>query len=89
MAYNVITVLASAAFVYVTAEMVPVGALPAIAADLRVSEALVGTLLASYALVAAVTTIPLVRPPAIGGGGARKVVACRASTRPAAKPPVA
>ena len=56
-----LTVLASAAFVYVTAEMVPVGALPAIAADLRVSEALVGTLLASYALVAAVTTIPLVR----------------------------
>jgi predicted MFS family arabinose efflux permease len=56
-----LTVLAAAAFVYVTAEMVPVGALPAIAADLRVSEALVGTLLASYALVAALTTLPLVR----------------------------
>ncbi|HTI73901.1 MAG TPA: MFS transporter [Mycobacterium sp.] len=56
-----LTVLAAAAFVYVTAEMVPVGALPAIAADLRVSEALVGTLLASYALVAALTTVPLVR----------------------------
>ncbi|OBF28393.1 MFS transporter [Mycobacterium sp. ACS1612] len=54
-------VLAAAAFVYVTAEMVPVGALPTIAADLRVSEALVGTLLASYALVAALTTVPLVR----------------------------
>ncbi|WP_101950848.1 MFS transporter [Mycobacterium sp. 3519A] len=54
-------VLAAAAFVYVTAEMVPVGALPAIATDLRVSEALVGTLLASYALVAALTTVPLVR----------------------------
>jgi predicted MFS family arabinose efflux permease len=54
-------VLSAAAFVYVTAEMVPVGALPAIAADLRVSEALVGTLLASYALVAALTTVPLVR----------------------------
>ena len=53
--------LAAAAFVYVTAEILPVGALPAIAADLRVSEALVGTLLASYALVAAVTTVPLVR----------------------------
>ena len=53
--------LASAAFVYVTAEMVPVGALPDIASDLRVSEAVVGTLLASYALVAAVTTVPLVR----------------------------
>jgi predicted MFS family arabinose efflux permease len=56
-----LTVLAAAAFVYVTAEIVPVGALPAIAADFRVSEALVGTLLASYALVAALTTVPLVR----------------------------
>jgi predicted MFS family arabinose efflux permease len=56
-----LAVLASAAFVYVTAEMVPIGALPDIASDLRVSEAQVGTLLASYALVAAVTTVPLVR----------------------------
>lgn len=56
-----LTVLSAAAFIYVTAEMVPVAALPAIAADLRVSEALVGTLLASYALVAAITTVPLVR----------------------------
>ena len=56
-----LAVLAAAAFVYVTAEIMPVGALPAIAADLRVSEALVGTLLASYALVAAVSTVPLVR----------------------------
>jgi predicted MFS family arabinose efflux permease len=56
-----LTVLAAAAFVYVTAEIVPVGALPAIAVNLDVSEALVGTLLASYALVAAVTTVPLVR----------------------------
>jgi predicted MFS family arabinose efflux permease len=38
-----------------------VGALPAIAADLNVSEAMVGTLLASYALVAALATVPLVR----------------------------
>ena len=56
-----LAVLAAAAFVYVTAEIMPVGALPAIARDLRVSEALVGTLLASYALVAAVSTVPLVR----------------------------
>jgi predicted MFS family arabinose efflux permease len=56
-----LSVLAAAAFVYGTAEMVPVGALPAIAADLRISEALVGTLLASYALVAALATVPLVR----------------------------
>ena len=56
-----LAVLAAAAFVYVTAEIMPVGALPAIAADLRVSEAMVGTLLASYALVAALATVPLVR----------------------------
>ena len=53
--------LAAAAFVYVTAEIMPVGALPAIAADLGVSAAVVATLLASYALVAAVATVPLVR----------------------------
>lgn len=56
-----LTVLAAAAFVYVTAEIMPVGALPAIARDLGVTEALVGTLLASYALVAALTTVALVR----------------------------
>jgi predicted MFS family arabinose efflux permease len=56
-----LAVLAAAAFVYVTAEIMPVGALPVIAADLGVSEAMVGTLLASYALVAAVATVPLVR----------------------------
>ena len=56
-----LAVLAAAAFVYVTAEIMPVGALPAIATDLGVSEAMVGTLLASYALVAAVATVPLVR----------------------------
>lgn len=39
----------------------PVGALPAIAGDLGVSEAMVATLLASYALVAAIATVPLVR----------------------------
>lgn len=56
-----LAVLAAAAFVYVTAEIMPVGALSAIARDLRVSEAMVGTLLASYALVAAIATVPLVR----------------------------
>lgn len=54
-------VLSAGAFVYVTAEIMPVGALPAIARDLRVSEAMVGTLLATYALVAAIATVPLVR----------------------------
>src|ERR1700750_886831 len=54
-------VLASAAFIYVPAERVPLGGRRAIASDLRLDEAVVGTLLASYALVAAVTTVPLVR----------------------------
>ncbi len=56
-----LAVLAAAAFVYVTAEMLPVGALPAIATDLQVSEGLVATLMAGYALVAALTTVALVR----------------------------
>ncbi|OCB44885.1 MFS transporter, partial [Mycobacterium malmoense] len=56
-----LAVLAAAAFIYVTAEILPVGALPAIARNLHVSLVLVGTLLSWYALVAALTTIPLVR----------------------------
>lgn len=56
-----LAILAAAAFIYATAEILPVGALPAISEDLGVSEALVGTLLAWYAVVAAATTIPLVR----------------------------
>ncbi|MCV7432611.1 MFS transporter [Mycolicibacterium bacteremicum] len=59
--YAQLTVLAAAAFVYVTAEILPVGALPAIAADLDVAPATVGTLLAGYALIAALATVPLVR----------------------------
>jgi len=56
-----LAVLAAAAFTYVTAEILPVGALPAIARNLNVSLVLVGTLLTWYALVAALTTVPLVR----------------------------
>lgn len=56
-----LAVLAAAAFIYVTAEILPVGALPAITRGLHVSVPMVGTLLFWYALVAAVTTIPLVR----------------------------
>ncbi len=56
-----LTVLAAAAFTYVTAEILPVGALSAIARNLHVSLVVVGTLLTWYALVAALTTIPLVR----------------------------
>src|ERR1700742_4581106 len=56
-----LAVLAAAAFIYVTAELLPVGALSAIARDLKVSLVVVGTLLPWYALVAALTTVPLVR----------------------------
>ena len=56
-----LAVLAAAAFIYVTAEILPVGALPAISRDLHVSVVVVGTLLTWYALVAALTTVPLVR----------------------------
>jgi predicted MFS family arabinose efflux permease len=56
-----LVVLAAAAFTYVTAELLPVGALPAIAHDLHVSLFAVGTLLTWYAFVAALTTFPLVR----------------------------
>ena len=51
---------AAAAFIYVTAELLPV-ALSAIAHTRDVSVVLVGTLLSWYALVAALTTIPLAR----------------------------
>lgn len=51
--------LSAACFVYVTAETLPVGLLPQIADGLAVSEADVGLLLTSYAVVAALTTIPL------------------------------
>lgn len=56
-----LAVLAAAAFTYVTAEILPIAALPDIAADLHVSTGAVGSLLAGYALVAAVATVPLVR----------------------------
>ncbi|GAA2530378.1 MFS transporter [Winogradskya humida] len=54
-----IVALGAACFAYVTAETIPVGLLPEIASGLRVSEADVGLLLTSYALVAGLTTIPL------------------------------
>ncbi|GID94925.1 MFS transporter [Amorphoplanes digitatis] len=52
-------VLGASCFVYVTAETIPVGLLPQIADGLSVSEADVGLLLTSYAVVAALSTIPL------------------------------
>jgi predicted MFS family arabinose efflux permease len=51
--------LGASAFFYVTAETLPVGLLPQIAHGLRVDEADVGLLLTSYAVVAALSTIPL------------------------------
>lgn len=54
-----LAVLAVSAFVYVTAETLPVGLLPQISQGLSVSEAQVGLLLTTYAAVAAITTIPL------------------------------
>ncbi len=54
-----IVALATATFVYVTAEAMPVGLLPQISSGLSVSEAQVGLLLTSYAAVVAATTIPL------------------------------
>jgi predicted MFS family arabinose efflux permease len=54
-----IIALATSAFVYVTAETLPVGLLPQIAEGLSVSEADVGLLLTSYAALVAVSTIPL------------------------------
>ncbi|MBT0769675.1 MFS transporter [Kineosporia sp. J2-2] len=57
--YAALIVLATCSFIYVTAEMLPVGLLPQISSDLGVTEAQVGLLLTSYAAVAAVTTIPM------------------------------
>ncbi|MFI5932522.1 MFS transporter [Actinoplanes sp. NPDC051494] len=54
-----LVVLAASCFAYVTAETIPVGLLPQIASGLSVSEADVGLLLTSYALVAGLTTVPL------------------------------
>jgi predicted MFS family arabinose efflux permease len=51
--------LGASAFVYVTAETIPIGLLPQIADGLHVTEADVGLLLTSYAVVAGLTTIPL------------------------------
>lgn len=51
-----LAVLAASAFVYVTAETLPIGLLPEIAGGLQVPGARVGLLLTSYALVAGTST---------------------------------
>ena len=53
-------VLAAAAFVYVTAETLPIGLLPEISADMGVSESSVGLLLTFYAYGVAAMTLPLI-----------------------------
>lgn len=54
-----LVVLGASTFFYVTAETLPVGLLPQISTGLHVTEAQVGLLLTSYAVVAALSTIPL------------------------------
>jgi predicted MFS family arabinose efflux permease len=56
-----LAVLAAAAYIYAVAEMAPIGAMPAIAADLHVSEAHVGMLTAAYAFISVLATVPSVR----------------------------
>lgn len=52
-------VLAGAAFVTILTEALPAGLLPAMSADLRVTEARAGLLVTVYALAAALTAIPV------------------------------
>jgi predicted MFS family arabinose efflux permease len=54
-----LTTLASAAFVYVTAETLPVGLLPQLSAGLHVRPGTVGLLVTAYAAIAGLTAIPL------------------------------
>ncbi|MFD4034420.1 MFS transporter [Streptomyces sp. NPDC058637] len=52
-------VLAGSAFVTILTEALPAGLLPAMSADLRVTEARAGLLITVYALAAALTAIPM------------------------------
>lgn len=55
-----LVLLACAAFAYNTSESFPVGLLPEMAKDLGVTESRIGSLLTLYAVVVAVTVLPLV-----------------------------
>ncbi|HEY1106366.1 MAG TPA: MFS transporter, partial [Agromyces sp.] len=57
--YNGLLALASIVFVGVVTEIMPAGLLPQMSADLGVSEAQIGWLVAAYAVTTAVTAIPL------------------------------
>ncbi|NYJ75365.1 MFS transporter [Allobranchiibius huperziae] len=52
--------LAAVTFVFVTAEMFPIGALPQMASGLKVSDGQVGFLLTGYAVVAGLSAVPVV-----------------------------
>jgi predicted MFS family arabinose efflux permease len=54
-----VVALAACAFIFVTAEVLPVGLLPQISSSLGVSEGRVGFLLTLYAALAGITAIPL------------------------------
>lgn len=54
------TVLAGALFVYLTAEMFPIGVLPALTVDLHTTESGTGRMLTVYALVAGAAILPAV-----------------------------
>jgi predicted MFS family arabinose efflux permease len=51
--------LAVSTFVWITVETLPIGLLPAIAADLHVPQSAVGLLVSAYALVVVLATVPL------------------------------
>lgn len=53
--------LGSALFIYLTAELFPIGALPELSQGLGVSTATTGLLLTTYAVVAGVATLPAIR----------------------------
>ena len=55
-----LAVLGLALFVYLTAELFPIGALTELGAGLQVRPATAGLLLTAYAIVAGVTTLPVV-----------------------------
>ncbi|MBM7416086.1 MULTISPECIES: MFS transporter [Nocardiaceae] len=65
-------VLGATAFIYVTAETLPVGLLPEMSADLGVGESAIGLLLTFYAYAVAVITLPLMA--AVKSWDRRKVV---------------
>src|SRR5262249_22153073 len=54
-----VAAMAASAFIFVTAEVLPIGLLPQISSGLDVSEGTVGFLLTFYAALAGVTAIPL------------------------------